>query len=80
MLLINLCVKNIFNYKLLASLYYFAEIVVNMLFIILNLFKLFTGYFETMNLIYNLEPAEKPDYALLKKLLKQYKTEKLSSK
>lgn len=51
-----------------------------MIFIILNFLKLFTGYFETMNLIYNLEPAEKPDYALLKKLLKQYKTEKLSSK
>ncbi|XP_060867600.1 nucleosomal histone kinase 1-like isoform X2 [Metopolophium dirhodum] len=35
-------------------------------------------YFEAMRLIYNLEPAEKPDYTFLKKLLKQYKTEKLS--
>jgi len=35
------------------------------------------GYFKTIFLIYNLEPAEKPDYGLLKKLLKQYITESL---
>jgi len=32
-----------------------------------------------MKIIYNLEPTEKPDYALLKKLLKQYKTEIMSN-
>lgn len=31
-----------------------------------------------MKIIYNMDPAEKPDYASLKKLLKQYKTEKLN--
>jgi len=31
-----------------------------------------------MKIIYNMEPAEKPDYILLKKLLKQYKTEIIS--
>ncbi|VVC32408.1 Protein kinase domain,Protein kinase-like domain,Protein kinase, ATP binding site,Serine/threonine- [Cinara cedri] len=37
-------------------------------------------YFRSMKIIYSMEPAEKPDYAFLKKLLKEYKKEKKSSK
>jgi len=52
----------------LGFLYYF--LVMKIKFILL-----FVGYFKAMKIVYGMKPAEKPDYAGLKKLLKQYKTE-----